>query len=83
MNKYTLWEDEMSNAGRSRNARLNQAETHLAALDYAIAELRGNYTKHDHVDLPDTWAAARKALNDLVQCFHEANAYNNMVSDDG
>lgn len=81
-NHYSDLGGVMSNAGRSRNARLNQAENHLAMFDYALAELRGNFTKHEHVDLPATWTRAREALNSLVQCFHEANAYNNIVKDD-
>ncbi len=67
-----------SDAGKARNARLNQAMKHLNVLQLCISQLQG-YSKYEHVDLKEDWKEGRNVLADLVQCFHEANAYNNMT----
>lgn len=68
----------MNQIGRARNARLNQAGKFLEQVSVALADLRG-HTMHQHVDNKDAWADGRNALEQLVQCFHEANAYNNAM----
>lgn len=67
----------MSEAGRQRNARLNQAKKHAIALIDHIEALRGT-NRHAHVNEPE-WKEGRDTLNRLVQCFHEANACNNLA----
>lgn len=69
-----------SNPGRQRNARLNQAYKHATSLTASLEALRGS-SMHEHVDEPSEWADAREALNKLTQCFHEANALNNLCED--
>lgn len=66
----------MNNAGRARNARLNQAMKHAVDLIETLARLQGKSQNH-HVDQKDDWQDGRNKLEQLVQCFHEANAYNN------
>lgn len=68
----------MNNAGRSRNARLNQASKHVDELQKRLARLCC-LPSDTHIDQKDSWHDARNALEQLTQCFHEANAYNNLV----
>lgn len=68
----------MNNAGRSRNARLNQALDHATALVVSIQVLRG-LPSSQVADNKDAWQDGRNALEQLTQCFHEANAYNNTL----
>jgi hypothetical protein len=35
-----------------------------------------------NIDEKDAWADGRNALKQFVQCFHEANAYNNAMKPD-
>ncbi len=73
----------MNRTGRARNARLNQAEKHATEVLEYIKRLKGA-TMNAHVDDKDAWADGRSALEQLVQCFHEANAYNNaLIPDEG
>lgn len=68
----------MNHAGRTRNARINQANKHLGDLAGALAALEGHpMTKR--IDKKDAWQDGRNALEQLTQCFHEANAYNNVL----
>jgi hypothetical protein len=69
----------MNHMGRARNARLNQAEKHLGDLAEALAVLSGQPMTR-HVDEKNAWGDGRNALEQLVQCFHEANAYNNAMA---
>lgn len=62
--------------GRARNARINQAVKHATELLEVLRRLSG-FPKNEHVDLKDEWWDGRNKLEQLVQCFHEANAYNN------
>lgn len=71
----------MNRVGRARNARLNQAGKFLSEVSVALAELRG-HPMDRHIDNKDSWADGRNALEQLVQCFHEANAYNNAMQPD-
>lgn len=68
--------------GRARNARLNQAHRHAISLLESVTALRGD-APNVRVDEPDEWREARETLDKLVQCFHEASAYNNMVRQKG
>lgn len=68
----------MSVLGRARNARLNQAIKHANVVLDNLAVLSCT-PKHTVVDKKDEWADARNALEQLVQCFHEASAYNNAL----
>jgi hypothetical protein len=69
----------MNRIGRARNARLNQAENFAIELVKSIARLKG-HPSNKHVDEKDAWADGRNQLEQLVQCFHEANAYNNAMN---
>jgi hypothetical protein len=64
--------------GRSRNARINQAVKHASELLECLGRLSGK-NQSQHVDEKDAWADGRNALEQLTQCFHEANAYNNAL----
>jgi len=68
----------MNQLGRSRNARLNQAIKHAGAVIDALAIL-GGAPMNKVVDHKDAWQDGRNALEQLTQCFHEANAYNNAL----
>ncbi len=69
----------MNKIGRARNARLNQAQKHIAELHACLDALCGSAAAA-HVDNKDAWADGRNAMEQLVQCFHEANAYNNAIA---
>lgn len=68
----------MNQIGRSRNARLNQAIKHAAELMGSLTRLSG-WPADEHVDQKLNWQVGREELAQLVQCFHEANAYNNAL----
>ena len=68
----------MNTIGRARNARLNQAEKHMVEVAECLARLRGK-TMNEVAGDKDAWGDGRNALEKLVQCFHEANAYNNAL----
>lgn len=68
----------MNQLGRARNARLNQAVKHAAELADALTRLSG-WPSSEHVDQKLNWAVGREQIEKLVQCFHEANAYNNAL----
>lgn len=68
----------MTKTGRPRNARINQAIKHASMLLDCLGRLSGK-PHHQHVDEKDAWADGRNALEQLTQCFHEANAYNNAL----
>lgn len=70
----------MDRAGRARNARINQALQHSLEMRDALSRLAG-HPMTAHVDLKGEWQDARNALERLTQCFHEANAYNNLHTD--
>lgn len=38
-----------------------------------------SFPSNIHVDQKDSWQDGRNTLEQLIQCFHEANAYNNVV----
>jgi hypothetical protein len=68
--------------GKSRNARLNQTAKHVRELDALMAERAG--TPHDTPILdPDFWNTGRTLVAQISQCFHEANAHNNDLADEG
>lgn len=68
----------MNTIGRARNARLNQAMKHLLELKANLENLQG--VRSDRfIWAKDFWADGRNALEQLIQCFHEANAYNNSI----
>lgn len=71
----------LDQAGKSRNARLNQAAKHAGELMQVI-NLLSRRPKSTHVDEKDAWQDGRNSLEKLTQCFHEANAYNNVVAKD-
>ncbi len=68
--------------GKARNARMNQTIKHAEALAELLKRFQG--TPHD-VPLTDAdlWEDGRSLVNQLVQCFHESNAYNNATVPDG
>lgn len=68
----------MNRAGRSRNARLNQAAMHVRDIAACLGRLQG-FPMNEPVILADDWQDCRNAVEQLVQCFHEANAYNNTL----
>lgn len=68
----------MNQHGRARNARLNQAMKFAVTLVENLSTLRGE-SSNKIVDHKDAWADGRNALEQLTQCFHEANAYNNAL----
>lgn len=72
----------MSNIGRARNARINQAARHADDLLVCLKQLQGR-SKNEHIDEKDAWADARNAVEQAAQCFHEANAYNNAMNRNG
>ena len=71
----------MNTVGRARNARINQAIKHANELLNQLNVLKG-HEMSDHVDEPGAWQDGRNALEQLTQCFHEANAYNNAMKPD-
>lgn len=68
--------------GKARNARLNQTVKHAKALLENLLEHQG--TQHD-VPITDGvfWEDTREIVGRIAQCFHEANAYNNVMVPDG
>ena len=68
----------MNRIGKARNARLNQAMKHILEVRDNLAMLVGARSDK-FIQVDDPWADARNALEQAVQCFHEANAYNNAM----
>lgn len=68
--------------GRSRNARLNQAKRYTAALDKFLSEQRG-VSWADPIQDATFWGNVREFAQKIDKCVHEANAYNNVMLDDG
>lgn len=63
---------------RSRNARLNQAGTHASILAALIDELPMK-VRAGHIENDEFWSRGRALVNQICQCFHEANGYNNVM----
>lgn len=70
-----------SRIGSMRNARLNQARTHADEIMERLTQLC-RHPKVMHIEQPDAWQDLRNALEQLCQCVHEANAYNNAMRKD-
>lgn len=69
---------KLENAGRSRNARLNQLSRDIGTLQNILLRVRGT-PKHQLIGDGDFWDEARDLVAGLPQLFHEANAYNNVM----
>ncbi len=66
---------------RARNARLTglrRAITNIRDLLESQEDVAGNLPL-DHITDAAFWADLRDDVNDVVQCAHEANAYNNSL----
>lgn len=72
----------MNRVGKARNSRLNQAAFHMESIAAVLRDLRG-FSSDKHIENDDAWADGRNAVEQLVQCFHEANAYNNAMENSG
>lgn len=66
--------------GKSRGARLRQARKHVQDLRDKFASVKG-WPGDEAILDQDFWRSTRDTLEKLVQCFHEANAFNTVMSD--
>ena len=66
--------------GKARGVRLRQARQHTQVLRDKFASVKG--WPADEV-IPDTefWLSTRETLDKLVQCFHEASAFNTVMDE--
>jgi hypothetical protein len=68
------------NLRRSRNGRLNKARREAQKLVSLLEAFEGERLG---IDVQEFWQAVREHGQQIAQCIHEANAYNNVMVGDG
>jgi hypothetical protein len=67
------------NLRRSRNGRLNRARREAEKLVSLLEAFEGQKVG---IDVQEFWQAIREHGQQIAQCVHEANAYNNVMVGD-
>lgn len=67
-------------AGRMRNSRLAQARQETREILRILIAMEGVPGSH-YLAAPSEWQSLRDSTEHLVQCVHEANATNNLLTE--